>query len=85
MCDFLTYFVVVCCLSAWLLILAAKWGFIEWVQVHGNSFFRQMFSCNFCLSWWTAWLVSGILFLVTWDFHVLFLPFVTTPVTRMML
>ena len=40
--------------AAFVLLLLQKWGVIEYVQVHGNDFFSEMFQCNFCLSWWTG-------------------------------
>lgn len=38
--------------ASYALVLASKWGVIEWLQVHGCEFVAEMASCRFCLSWW---------------------------------
>ena len=50
--NYICIVLAVALLAAFLLMLAHKWGFVEYVQVHGNEFFAKMFSCDFCLSWW---------------------------------
>lgn len=69
-------------LAAFLLILANKWGVIEKVQVRGNDFFSEMFSCGFCLSWWTCVLLSILFALIQWDGSLLFAALFATPITR---
>lgn len=72
-------------LSAFLLNLLNKWNFIEWVQVHGNDFFSKMFSCWFCLSWWTNVLVCILIAIIMRDWRFLFLPLITTILTKKLL
>ena len=69
-------------LSAFLLNLLNKWGFIEWVQVHGNIFFAKMFSCWFCLSFWSNTLVCILFAIVLRDWRYLLFPFITTILTK---
>lgn len=71
--------------SAFIYSLLAKLGFIEWVQVHGNRFFHEMFSCNFCLSWWINVVVCIIVAIALHDWRFLFMPFITTMLTKFML
>lgn len=72
-------------LSAFLLNLLGKWSFIEWVQVHGNDFFAKMFSCWFCLSWWTNVIVCIFIAIIMRDWRFLLLPLITTILTKKLL
>ena len=76
---------IVACLAAFFITLARKWGIIESVQVHGNEFFSQMFHCDFCLSFWTAWLVVFVMYAATGDNSLAIVPFLSTPITRRLL
>lgn len=76
---------IVATLAAFGITLLRKWGIIEYVQVHGNNFFSEMFRCDFCLSWWAGVLLSILIFFVTWDVVILFIPFCSTMITRKLL
>ena len=77
--------IVIACFSAWLICLATKLGFVEWVQINGNEFFHKMFSCQFCLSWWTNVLVCVVLSVILLNPTYLLYPFITTTITRKLL
>ena len=79
------YIIIVSGAAAWLLTLAHKWRVVEWLAVHSNAFFNKMFNCDFCLSWWTAWLLTAVLLCVTGDIRALIVPFVSTSITRRLL
>jgi len=53
--------VFVALIATFLLLLMGKWGTIEWVQVHGSKLFSDMFSCQFCLSFWISILITFLL------------------------
>lgn len=82
MIEFVCYLVVVALVATFILILLQKWGVIEWVQVHGNKFFAEMFHCNFCLSFWLGFILSVFLALVTWNALLLLIPLCSTVITR---
>ena len=71
--------------AAFVLTLLHKWGVIEWVQVHGNNFFAEMFHCGFCLSWWTCVLICIVEIVLTGDPVYLGVPFCSTIITRNLL
>ena len=85
MTQLIGYIIIIACVAAWVLMLAKKWRVIEWAAAHSNAFFNEMFNCDFCLSWWTAWVLTAALFAFTRDINVLIIPFVTTPITRRLL
>lgn len=77
--------IITACLATFFLLLAYKWGVIEWLQVHGNEFVSQLANCTFCLSWWTCLAISLIFIIESRDITFLFIPVVATPITRKML
>lgn len=77
--------IITACLATFFLLLAYKWGVIEWLQVHGNEFVSQLANCTFCLSWWTCLVVSLIFIIESRDLSLLIVPVVATPITRKML
>lgn len=85
--DFLTFIAVVALLSAFILLLLAKIGMIDWFIVHGFRLLSDLAQCQFCLSWWTnvAVTVVACLFFVDWYTEILLIPFVATPITRKLL
>ena len=42
--DFTLLVVLVALLAAFIICLMSKWGFVEYVQVHGDSILAKMFS-----------------------------------------
>ena len=86
MTNLIGYIIIVSCVAAWLLTLGHKWRIIEWCQVHVTiSKLNEMFHCDFCLSWWTAWVLVAALFCVTGDYQLAIVPFVSTCITRRLL
>lgn len=77
--------VITAFIATFFLLLAYKWGVIEWLQVHGNEFVSQLANCTFCLSWWTCLAVSLIFIIESRDLSLLIVPVVATPITRKML
>lgn len=85
MVTFIIWVLVVATVAAFLLTLLKKWGVIEYVQVHGNNFFSKMFHCDFCLSFWTSVIISVTLFVFSGCADMLFIPFLSTCITRILL
>lgn len=85
MIQYIFYIIVVSTFAAFSLILLAKWGIIEYVQVHGNTFFSKMFHCDFCLSFWVGLLISIVCAIIMQDISLLCIPFCSTIITRNLL
>lgn len=79
------YVAVVSLLAAFIVLLIKKWGWAEWVQVHGDKVLSQLFSCDLCMSFWAAVLVSIIMVLATGNSALIFVPVLSTPITRILL
>ena len=76
--------ILVALVAAFVVLLVKKWGWAEWMQVHGDKFMSQLFSCDLCMSFWAAMLVSAFLAGYYDDMLMFVIPFFTTPVTRML-
>lgn len=85
MTNYMCHLLLIATLSAFLIILGKKWGFVEYVQVHGDDFFSKMFNCDFCLSFWAGAFLSVVWYLATGDERMIFAPFFTTTITRRLL
>ena len=70
--------------AAFIVLLVKKWGFAEWVQIHGNEFFSKLFSCDLCMSFWACVIITAVVVVYERDLTLVLLPVVTTPVTRML-
>lgn len=77
--------VIIALVSAFILMLARKWGIIEYMQVHGNDIIHRMSSCNFCLSWWTCNIVSILFAIITKDWTYMLVPMCSTSITSRLL
>ena len=71
-------------LAAMMVLLVKKWGIAEWIQIHGDKFVSKLFSCDLCMSFWAAMCFAVVICCVFDDAGWLLLPFLTTPVTRML-
>lgn len=71
-------------LAAMMVLLVKKWGIAEWIQIHGDKFLSKLFSCDLCMSFWAAMCFAVVICCVYDDAGWLLLPFLTTPVTRML-
>lgn len=70
---------IVACIAAFLLSLAVKWGWLEWLQIHApNAFFDKLFHCHFCCSWWASLGVSVILAIILQCWWILAVPLCST-------
>ena len=75
---------LVALLAAFAILLAKKTGVVEWMQVNGGRIVSELFSCDFCLSFWTATAILVVLALFTWRLELLLFGMLTSPITRML-
>ena len=81
--EFVCWVAVVALAAAFLLGLAVKWHWLEWLQTHApNDFFNKLFNCKFCCSWWVNVAISLTLCVVTGQWLLLAVPICSTVITR---
>ena len=78
----LVFSVEVALMAAFVVVLLKKWGIAEWMQVHGNEFVSQLFSCDFCMSWWASVIIATAAVLLFNDAAFLLAPVLATPIAR---
>lgn len=79
----LIYSIVVALVAAFVVVLLKKWGVAEYMQVHGDRFTSQLFSCDFCMSWWASVFVMLLSVSFIGDNVVYMLaPVLATPIAR---
>lgn len=81
--DFVCWVAVVALAAAFLLGLAAKWHWLEWLQTHApNEFIWHLFNCKFCSSWWVSVIISLTLCVATGQWWLLAVPVCSTVIAR---
>lgn len=78
----LIFSVEVALIAAFVVVLLKKCGIAEWMQVHGNGFVSQLFSCDFCMSWWASVIIATAGLLLFNDAAFLLAPVLATPIAR---
>lgn len=77
--------VIVGLMSAFFIELAYKWGIVEYAQVHGNNFIYKLFSCDFCMSFWTSLIITLVICFISGDFSNIFIPLGSTVISKKLL
>ena len=81
--EFICWVACVGAAAAFLLSLLAKWGWLEWMQVHAPcEMLSRLLGCKFCLSFWTCAALSLSLAAVTGEWALLAVPVCSTLITR---
>lgn len=75
---------MVALLAAFIVLLVKKWGVAEWMQIHGDKYMSKLFSCDLCMSFWAAMVIS--IGMCCWEDEMfyLFVPMFSTPISRML-
>ena len=75
---------MVALVAAFAVLLVKKWGIAEYVQVHGDKYLSQLFGCDLCMSFWASVIITIAVMCVTNDLRLIFVPVLSTPITRML-
>ena len=84
MIEKLAIVIMIALAAALVVLLVKKWGMAEWMQVHGDRFTSQLFSCDLCMSFWASALLMFVALFFMDEAWLLLVPVFTTPITRMM-
>lgn len=71
--------------AAFIILTLAKWGVVEYMQVHGSKLISELFSCYLCLSFWMCVIFCGLVAIISQDLLVMFIPIFSAVITRKML
>lgn len=81
----LTLATIVALASAFFILFIGKIGLRDKIILHAPKLLSQMFDCDFCLSFWVAFVISGFLAVLLGVWVVALIPLISTPLTRIML
>lgn len=71
--------------AAFVILLIGKLGIRDSVIAKAPKLISQLFDCDFCLSFWTSVILAVILANFFSEFSILFIPIISTPITRILI
>jgi hypothetical protein len=83
--QFLAYAILASLLASFIILLLKKFKVVDYIQIHGSKIISDLFSCDFCLSWWCSILVCGVFSITFGNYQYMFIPFFSTPITRLII
>lgn len=77
--------IIIALLSSWIILFMGKTGFREYIIIHSAKYISQLFSCDFCLSWWICLALSVWAVAITGNIDYIICAFIATPITRVLI
>ena len=77
--------VTIALLAAFIIHFISKIGLRDLVIEKGGYFISRAFDCDFCLSFWVNLSICIILVIITTNIALLVIPFLSVPITRILL
>lgn len=71
--------------AAFVILLIGKLGIRDNIIAKAPKLISQLFDCDFCLSFWTSLILAVILVIFFREMNILFIPIVSTPITRILI
>lgn len=81
----LSALIYIALVAAFIILLIGKLGIRNSIIARAPKLISQLFDCDFCLSFWTSVILAVILAIFFSEFSILFIPVVSTPITRILL
>ena len=71
--------------AAFVILLIGKLGIRDNIIAKAPKLISQLFDCDFCLSFWTSLILAIILAIIFNEMSIIFIPIMSTPITRILL
>ena len=71
--------------AAFILLLIGKLGIRDNIIAKSPKLISQLFDCDFCLSFWASLILAVILVIFFREMNILFIPIISTPITRILI
>lgn len=81
----ITYSVFAALLAAFVILVLDKTGIRAKVEMKAPKLIAEMFGCDFCLSFWTCVVISGVLLIATGFWGFLIVPMLGAVISRAVL
>lgn len=74
--------IVVALEAGFVILFLGKTGIREQVQVHAPKLLSEMFSCDFCLSWWVCLAITVAAAAMAGEWDLILAAVLAAPITR---
>ena len=71
--------------AAFAILLIGKLGIRDNIIARAPKLISQLFDCDFCLSFWMSVILAVILAIFFREMNILFIPIISTPITRILI
>ena len=71
--------------AAFAILLIGKLGIRDSVITKASKLISQLFDCDFCLSFWVSVILAVILAIFFREISIIFIPIISTPITRILI
>lgn len=71
--------------AAFIILLIGKLGIRDEIIMRAPNLISKLFGCDFCLSFWTSLILAIILVIFFNEIDIIFIPFVSSPITRILI
>lgn len=71
--------------AAFTILLIGKLGIRDSIIARAPRLISQLFDCDFCLSFWASVILAIILAIFFREMNILFIPIISTPITRILI
>ena len=71
--------------AAFAILLIGKLGIRDNIIAKAPKLISQLFDCDFCLSFWTSVILAVILAIFFREMSIIFIPIISTPITRILI
>lgn len=71
--------------AAFAILLIGKLGIRDSVIIKAPKLISQLFDCDFCLSFWVSVILAIILAIFFREMSIIFIPIISTPITRILI
>lgn len=85
MIDFVLLTIIIALFSCFVILFIEKIGYRELMQVRAPKLIAELFSCDFCLSWWINLIITSIFCVMECEWYFICCAIAATPITRKLL
>ena len=83
--SFLIDVISIALMASFAILFLGKSGIRDFVIERGTKLISELFSCDFCLSFWVSLILASILAILSNRPELLIVPIFSTPITRILL
>ena len=85
MIDFILLTIIIALFSCFIILFIEKIGYRELMQVRAPKLISELFSCDFCLSWWINLIITLVFCVMECEWYFICCAVAATPITRKLL